>query len=96
MTTKLNEQQVKSEIIKLDSSWELKADFLTREFVFKNFVQAFSFMSAVALIAEKQGHHPNWKNVYNKVHIELTTHDAGGITMKDFNLALAIDQVYSN
>ena len=64
-----------------------------QKIVFKNFIQAFSFMTSVALIAEKLDHHPNWKNVYNKVTIALNTHDADGLTKKDFKLAKEIDQV---
>ena len=65
---------------------------LVREFVFDDFVEAFGFMSAVALLAEKQDHHPNWSNVYNKVVIELTTHDAGNqVTERDKRLAAAIN-----
>jgi pterin-4a-carbinolamine dehydratase len=60
---------------------------------FEEFIAAFSFMTSVAIIAEKAGHHPNWKNVYNKVNIVLNTHDAGGLTNKDFQLAKAIDQL---
>jgi len=60
---------------------------IEREFRFSGFVQAFSFMTAVALHAEKLDHHPDWSNVYNRVHIRLSTHDAGGVT--EFDLALA-------
>jgi 4a-hydroxytetrahydrobiopterin dehydratase len=71
----------------------VKGKFLHREFLFKDFVEAFSFMTAVALVAEKAAHHPNWKNGYNKVTIDLSTHDADGITAKDFDLAKAIDKL---
>ena len=65
---------------------------LSRTFEFDNFVQAFGFMTQVAIIAEKMDHHPNWSNVYHKVTIELTTHDAGNVvTEKDRDLAKAID-----
>ena len=60
---------------------------IRKEFLFKDFKEAFSFMTAVALKAEEMGHHPEWYNVYNQVHVELTTHDAGGVTEKDFLLA---------
>lgn len=60
---------------------------------FKSFVEAFGFMTQVALIAEKRDHHPEWTNVYNRVDIGLTTHDAGGLTEKDFALAEAIERV---
>lgn len=65
---------------------------LVREFVFSDFVEAFGFMSRVALLAEKSDHHPNWNNVYNRVVIELTTHDAGSrVTDRDRALAADID-----
>ena len=63
------------------------------EIIFKDFVEAFSFMTAVAIIAEKSDHHPNWQNTYNKVNIALSTHDADGLTNKDFLLAKGIDQI---
>jgi 4a-hydroxytetrahydrobiopterin dehydratase len=66
---------------------------IEREFVFKNFVQAFGFMSQMALISEKQDHHPEWFNVYNRVRVQLTTHDAGGLSERDFVWAQAADQV---
>jgi 4a-hydroxytetrahydrobiopterin dehydratase len=64
-----------------------EGDRLVRRFEFANFVEAFGFMASVALVAEKMDHHPEWKNVYGKVDVELTTHDAGGITDRDFELA---------
>jgi len=67
---------------------------LKRTFQFKNFIEAFSFMTKVAIVAEKMNHHPNWSNVYNKVIIELSTHDAGNIvTEKDRKLAASIDEL---
>jgi 4a-hydroxytetrahydrobiopterin dehydratase len=80
-------------LVEIDSAWTIKDKFLHREFLFKDFVDAFSFMTAVALLAEKLAHHPNWNNVYNKVIIDLNTHDASGITTKDFGLAKAIDKL---
>ncbi|PWV53628.1 4a-hydroxytetrahydrobiopterin dehydratase [Chitinophaga sp. S165] len=72
--------------------WEEKKNQLYRSFEFKNFREAFAFMTKVALVAEKMDHHPNWTNVYNKVEIYLSTHDAGDvITEKDHKLAKAID-----
>jgi len=72
--------------------WTLTANRLSREFEFRDFVEAFGFMSRVALLAEKADHHPNWSNVYNRVSIELTTHDAGNtVTEKDRDLAQAIN-----
>ncbi|MFI5164417.1 MAG: 4a-hydroxytetrahydrobiopterin dehydratase [Bacteroidia bacterium] len=72
--------------------WEEKNNYLVKEFVFKDFIEAFAFMTKVALIAEKMNHHPLWTNVYNKVTIQLNTHDAGNVvTDKDRKLAKAID-----
>lgn len=74
--------------------WKEEDNKLKRTFEFSNFVEAFGFMSSVALIAEKMDHHPNWSNVYNKVEIELTTHDAGNtVTDKDRKLAQEIDKL---
>jgi 4a-hydroxytetrahydrobiopterin dehydratase len=67
--------------------WSVQAGKLQRQFKFKDFVAAFGFMTQVALVAETMGHHPEWFNVYNRVTIDLTTHDAGGITLKDIALA---------
>lgn len=66
-------------------------DAITRSFRFKDFSEAFGFMSRVALLAEKADHHPEWSNVWNSVDILLTTHDAGGLSMRDIELAKAID-----
>lgn len=76
------------------TDWTLKENTLNREFMFRNFVDAFSFMTAIALAAEKMNHHPDWSNSYNKVNISLTTHEAGGITQRDFDLAATIDRQY--
>ncbi len=64
---------------------------LTRTFKFRDFNQAFAFMTRVALLAEKMDHHPEWFNVYNRVEVTLATHDAGGVTEKDIALAKAMD-----
>jgi len=75
--------------------WEEKNNKLERTFTFKDFVHAFSFMTRIAFIAEKMNHHPEWTNVWNKVSVSLSTHDAGDIvTEKDRKLADAIDKVY--
>ncbi len=75
------------------SAWhyDAAADAITRELKFKDFSAAFGFMARVALAAEAAGHHPEWSNVYNRVTITLTTHDAGGLTDKDIALAERID-----
>ena len=66
-------------------------DAISRQYRFADFTRAFAFMTRVALLAEKADHHPEWSNVYNRVDILLTTHDAGGLTMRDIDLARAID-----
>lgn len=74
--------------------WKEENNKLVRTFEFDDFVEAFGFMSKVAIVAEKMNHHPNWSNVYNKVTIELTTHDAGNVvTNNDRDLAKAIDKL---
>ncbi len=77
------------------SSWRIDDGKLSREFVFHDFSEAFGFMSEVALIAERSNHHPEWFNVYNKVLVHLTTHEAGGITERDLELAKAMDRIAS-
>jgi len=91
---KLSEQEIQDRMPEIDSAWLVKGKFLHRELLFKDFVEAFSFMTAVALVAEKSAHHPNWKNAYNKVTIDLSTHDVDGISAKDFELAKAIDKLF--
>lgn len=72
--------------------WEIKNNMLFKSFAFKDFKSAFGFMTSVALDAEKANHHPDWFNSYNKVDINLTTHEVGGITQRDFKLATEIDK----
>lgn len=93
---KLSKQEIEKSMTLIDAAWLLKGKFIHREILFKNFIEAFSFMTAVALVAEKNGHHPNWNNVYNKVNIALNTHDVDGLTSKDFDLAKAIDKILKN
>ena len=69
-------------------------DAISHEFKFKDFSEAFAFMTRVALLAQSADHHPEWSNVYNKVTISLTTHDAGGLTLKDVALAEGIDRLF--
>jgi 4a-hydroxytetrahydrobiopterin dehydratase len=77
-------------------NWKQEDNKLKGNFLFQDFTEAFGFMTEVALVAERLHHHPWWANVYNKVEIELTTHDAGNtITEKDHALAAAIDKIYS-
>ena len=91
---KLTKQEIQENISLLEQGWSSEGDFIRKEFQFKDFVEAFTFMTAVALKAEKMNHHPNWENVYNKVKISLSTHDAGGVSLKDFELASKIDSIF--
>jgi 4a-hydroxytetrahydrobiopterin dehydratase len=86
MTTKLSPQALETELQTL-TGWTIENGKLHREFRFPSFVEAFGFMSSLALVSEAMGHHPEWFNVYNRVTIDLTTHDAGGITIKDIEWA---------
>lgn len=72
-------------------SWEIAPDRIRRSFTFDNFAIAFGFMAELAVVAEKMDHHPEWSNVWNRVDVELTTHDAGGITELDIRLATSMD-----
>lgn len=77
--------------------WEEKDNQLVRSFEFKDFISAFGFMTQVAIVAEKQNHHPWWSNVYNQITIKLSTHDAGDVvTAKDHQLSEAIDKIYQS
>lgn len=82
----LTSQELKAHLSKLEG-WTFVNEKLHKEFKFSDFVSAFGFMSSMALVSESMGHHPEWFNVYNKVIVDLTTHDAGGITMLDINWA---------
>lgn len=75
--------------LKLLVGWSVQDGKLHKKFQFKDFIVAFGFMASMALVSESGGHHPEWFNVYNKVTVDLTTHDAGGITLKDINWAKA-------
>lgn len=90
MIEKLDETAITAALAGLPG-WERRGDGIERRYVFADFTQAFAFMTRVALLAEKADHHPEWSNVWNKVDIHLTTHDAGGLSARDFALAKAID-----
>lgn len=92
---KATEQEVQAVIEEL-GSWTIKNGKLHREYVFQNFVQAFGFMAQAALLAEAAAHHPEWFNVYNRVVVDLTTHEAKGITKKDFDLARGMEDIAGN
>ena len=89
---KATDEQIQ-EFISQFSSWSIENNKLHREYVFGNFVQAFGFMTEVALIAERADHHPEWFNVYKTVVVDLATHEAGGITERDFNLARSMEKI---
>jgi 4a-hydroxytetrahydrobiopterin dehydratase len=81
------------ETLKGLEGWSFQEEGIEKKFVFKNFIQAMGFINQLALYAEKANHHAEIFNVYNKVNIRLSTHDAGGVTEKDFRLARQIDQI---
>lgn len=89
---KLSESEVAAHLNRL-SAWRAQNGKLSIEIKFADFVQAFGFMSSVALICESMNHHPEWFNVYNKVQIQLSTHEVGGLSVNDFDLAAKIDKV---
>ena len=90
---KLSKPKAKSALKKLKRGWKIIDNKLEKEFKFKNFVQSMGFANQVALIAQRQNHHPEIEIAYNTVEIELWTHSEGGLTKKDFNLAIKIDQL---
>lgn len=93
MAERLTLSEVQARLATLQG-WTLKTDStsISKTFQFKDFSGAWSFMSRVALLAEKMDHHPDWANVYNKVDVTLSTHDAGGLTKLDFKMAEFMDQ----
>jgi 4a-hydroxytetrahydrobiopterin dehydratase len=91
--TKLTQQEIDTRLTALPN-WSVVDGKLHRELKFVDFVHAFGFMTQVAIVAERSDHHPEWSNVYNRVVIDLTTHDAGGLSSRDFELATAIDALH--
>ncbi len=89
-TTKLTNAEISAQLEGI-SGWTVENEKLHKEFQFDSFVEAFGFMTSVALIAESMNHHPEWFNVYNRVIVDLATHDAGGISALDFELAKKVD-----
>ena len=89
---RLSESDIDEELKKL-SGWDVKDGKLHKEFQFDNFNQAFGFMTRAAMEIEKMNHHPEWFNVYNRITVDLTTHDAGGITNNDVNLARILNSL---
>jgi 4a-hydroxytetrahydrobiopterin dehydratase len=80
------------DVLKTTPGWSVVKAKLHKEYKFADFIHAFGFMATAALAIEKMGHHPEWFNVYNRVTVDLTTHDAQGITQKDFDLAKVLDE----
>jgi 4a-hydroxytetrahydrobiopterin dehydratase len=89
---KLSEVEVRARLPEIPG-WELVDGKLHRTFRFASFVPAFGFMASIALVAEAMNHHPDWANVYNRVTIDLNTHDVGGISTLDFTLARRINEI---
>lgn len=89
---KVPQEQIQKELADLPG-WSIKNEKLHKDFVFPSFNEAFGFMTRAALEIEKMNHHPEWFNVYNKISIDLTTHDAGGITQKDIKLARLLNSL---
>ena len=89
---KLSQQEI-ADSLKPLTGWNVQNGKLHKEFKFQNFVEAFGFMSRAAMIAEKMNHHPEWFNVYNKVIVDLTTHDVGGISNLDFEFAKSVERL---
>ena len=94
MAFKLTDAEIKEQLTGL-SGWTIENGKLHKQFQFSSFIEAFGFMTRVALVAESMNHHPEWFNVYNRVTIDLTTHDAGGISTLDFQLAKRADALAS-
>jgi len=89
---KLSDEQIRKELSNIPG-WNVMNGKLHKDFVFKDFIDAFGFMSRAAIHIEKMNHHPEWFNVYNKIKVDLVTHDAGGITQNDINLAKILNSL---
>lgn len=89
---KLNDNQI-AERLKILNGWQRDGDQIVKEWHFKDFISAMAFIQQVALLCEKNNHHPEMFNVYNRVQLTFSTHDAGGLTENDFRIAAAIDQL---
>lgn len=96
MAELISKDELNQKINNLSKNWVIEDVFLKGSFVFKNFDDAFSFMKKIAIKCEDMNHHPKWTNVYNKIDIELYTHDSGGITEKDFELSSYMDAEFKN
>tara|TARA_B100000963_G_scaffold341991_1_gene342423 strand:- start:109338 stop:109619 length:282 start_codon:yes stop_codon:yes gene_type:complete len=93
MSNNLSQNEIQKSLKSLNSNWKLVDNKIQREFIFTNFVSAFNFIKKLADLSENSNHHPDIFNSYNKVIISLTTHDLGGVSKKDFKLAMEIDNL---
>lgn len=89
---KMNPTQIEAALVELQG-WAHQGESITKTFKFKDFKDAFAAMARIAFECEAMDHHPDWTNVYNSLHIKLNTHDAGGVTPKDFTLAKRIEKI---
>ena len=96
MAELIEKDQLENELNKLSDKWSISDKFLISNYEFKNFNDALSFMNKVGVKCEEMDHHPKWTNVYNRLEIELFTHDKNGLTMKDFDLASYMDQEFES
>lgn len=92
---RLSESAIQENLIGL-GGWNLKDNGIEKSFVFKNFKEAFSAMTYIAMECEVENHHPEWSNVYNQLHIRFSTHDAGGLTAHDFRLARVVEEIVAS
>ena len=89
-------EQLENELNNLSEKWSISDKFLICRYEFQNFIDALSFMNKVGVKCEEMDHHPKWTNVYNRLEIELFTHDKDGLTIKDFDLAVFMDQEFES
>jgi 4a-hydroxytetrahydrobiopterin dehydratase len=92
---KLTDLEIQNALISL-KGWKMEKDGIIKSFVFENFKDALASMIKIGEVAEEMNHHPEWFNLYNKIDIRLSTHDKGGITQLDINLAKAIEEIVNN
>ena len=96
MAELIEKDNLKTQLNKLSNKWSINNKFLICKYEFINFKNALSFMNKVGVRCEEMDHHPKWTNVYNKLYIELFTHDKDGLTIKDFDLAMFMDEEFKN
>ena len=96
MAELIEKNKLVNELKKLSDKWSISHKFLICKYVFKNFNDALSFMNKVGVKCEEMDHHPKWTNVYNRLEIELFTHDKDGLTINDFDLAIFMDQEFES